>query len=99
MDFFTSQARAHRKTRLLLFYFLLAVVGIAATVYVVLWLLLAKTGNIPPVVWNPQLFAYAIGGVAVVVTIGSLYKISELAQGGELRNVRGGFRAFKRKGA
>ncbi|MEO6053707.1 MAG: M48 family metallopeptidase [Chthoniobacterales bacterium] len=84
MDFFTSQARAHRKTRLLILYFLLAVISIAVTVYIVLWLLLAKTGNIPPIIWNPQLFLYAICGVSAIVTIGSLYKISELAQGGEV---------------
>jgi Zn-dependent protease with chaperone function len=93
MDFFEQQARAHRKTKWLVLYFIVAVVLLITAVYFVA--LLAFTGiqanqhhdysNAAPVrfaLWNPTVFLGAICGVLAVIFLGSAYKQNELAAGG-----------------
>ena len=76
MDFFESQARAHRKTRWLLVYFVLAVIAIIVT----LQLLAAwATGES---VFDPGLLGLVSLGVIAVVSLGALYRIAELSRGG-----------------
>jgi len=91
MDFFTQQDKAHRKTKLLVFYFALAVVTlIAATYFVVLVAFAAGqahqyNGNGEPpslVLWDPQIFLGVTAGVLAVIFIGSAYKQNELSGGG-----------------
>lgn len=77
MDFFERQAQSQRNTKWLLFYFLLAVVCIIVVLQVVFALAL----KISP--FDPGLFGYVAGGVVVVVTLGSVIKTLELAQGGQ----------------
>jgi Zn-dependent protease with chaperone function len=90
MDFFERQDRARRKTKWLVFYFALAVVGIVLAVYLALWLVFAGLGEnryvtrgAPPL-WQPQLFLIAALGTVSVVTLGSLFKMSELSAGGRV---------------
>jgi Zn-dependent protease with chaperone function len=76
MDFFESQARAHRKTKWLIIYFILAVLGIIVTLHVAAALAFRE----PLTDW--RMLGMISGGVIVVVTLGSLYRIAELSQGG-----------------
>lgn len=76
MDFFESQARAHRNTKWLLVYFALAVIGIILTLHVVAALVFGES------LTDWRLLGMVAGGVIVVVTLGSLFRIAELSQGG-----------------
>ncbi|MGO9921148.1 MAG: M48 family metallopeptidase [Isosphaeraceae bacterium] len=89
MDFFQHQESARRKTGLLVFYFIVAVVLIVLLVYAILEGALALSGSrdasrlhtgFP--LWDPGLF----GGVALLTLTliggGSAYRIASLASGG-----------------
>lgn len=96
MDFFERQDRARRKTKLLVFYFISAVVAIIAMVYLAAVLLFAgvrahhhhyrydQDYDQPTATswWNPQVFLGATLGVLAVIFLGSAYKTSELSEGG-----------------
>jgi Zn-dependent protease with chaperone function len=78
MDFFERQARAQRRTRWLIVYFLLAVVGIIAALQAVFSNLLGVPyGDLETLAW-------VSGGVLVTVTLGSIVKMAELSQGGRV---------------
>lgn len=77
-DFFERQARAQRKTRLLIVYFALAVIEIVATLHVVFALLFFRPLNDPLVFINVSI------GVAVLVFIGTAWKIDEHSGGGRV---------------
>ena len=89
MDFFENQDHARRQTTRLLVLFALAVTAIILAIYLAGVLLL---GNVPEAApqhgwaafWNPELLVTIAGGTIVVVSFGSLYKISQLAAGGEV---------------
>ncbi|MGH8048436.1 MAG: M48 family metallopeptidase [Chthoniobacterales bacterium] len=76
MDFFESQARAHRKTKWLIVYFVLAVLGIIATIHISAALAFGEPLN------DWSLLGMISAGVISVVVIGAVYRISELAHGG-----------------
>ncbi len=76
MDFFEHQERARRSTGRLIFFFVLAVIGIITVLQIVLAL---ATGENP---LDPRLLGMVSGGVVVVVSLGSIFKIMELSQGG-----------------
>ncbi len=88
MDFFESQDVARRKTSILIFYYIIAVISIIIGVY------LAFAGTFAGIkvnagnkflikdLWNPELFAWIAGGTLIIVMIGSFYKIRQLAGGG-----------------
>src|SRR5580658_172549 len=90
MDFFEQQARAHRKTKWLVIYFVLAVAAMIAAIYVCVILIFSATRlnhysyNEQPQIslWDSQVFL----GVAVVtlgiVGVGSAYQTSALSAGG-----------------
>lgn len=90
MDFFEQQAKAHRKTKWLVIYFILAVASMIVAIYVCLAVAFSAAeqhrhyyGSPPQfTLWDSQLFF----GVAVVtiaiVGIGSAYKTASLAAGG-----------------
>jgi Zn-dependent protease with chaperone function len=89
MDFFAQQDRTRRKTKLLVFYFVVAVVLIIAMVYFVA--LFGCYLTVPYrhldqssvfALWNPRVFFGAVLGTLVVIVIGSAYKTNELAGGG-----------------
>ncbi len=78
MDFFEKQAQAQLKTKWLIVYFILAVIGIIAVLQIVFSLLLSRS------LLDPEVLAYVSGGVIVVVTLGSVIKTAELSQGGRV---------------
>lgn len=90
MDFFERQDQARRKTRWLVIYFALAVLGIIAAVY--LACVVIFTGLLPPEadfgspgrspLWHPDIFAAATLGSLAVITGGSLYRMASLSAGG-----------------
>ncbi len=87
MDFFSHQDAAHRKTWLLVGYFVLALVAMIGALYVVAVLLFppeAMDGRIPEPVWfRPELLLFTTLAVGLIVGLGSVYKILELRGGGE----------------
>ena len=78
MDFFDKQAHAEKRTKLLVVYFVLAVVGIILTLHVTFALILGRS------LTDLGLFGLVSAGVAVSVLIGSTVKSMELAQGGRV---------------
>ncbi len=100
MDFFERQDYARRQTVRLLIMFALAVAAIILTIYLVAVL---STGHVAadssaagaaPKLWNPVLFAWVALGTIVVISVSSLYKISELSAGGETVALMVGGRAI-----
>jgi Zn-dependent protease with chaperone function len=77
MDFFEKQERARLQTKWLVFYFVLAVVGIIAFLHIGFSLILAQ----PLDDW--EMLGFTAAGVLVSVVIGSLVKIAELSKGGK----------------
>ena len=92
MDFFTQQDKTRRKTKLLVFYFAVAVAALIVAVYFATLVILAGTQSHyhrydeqPQfALWNPQLFLGVAGGVLAVILIGSSYKTMALAGGGSV---------------
>jgi len=90
MDFFEHQARARRKSVLLVLYFLIAVALIVFSVYFAFAATLAGVGggladaeHLPVTLWRPELFLGVFAGTLLLVSCGSLYKIRTLSSGGE----------------
>ena len=89
MDFFERQDRARKNTKLLVVYFVLAVICIIAAVYLVCLLIFGTASAHhqygQPVefsLWNSDLFFYSAMGTLAVIVFGSLYQISALSAGG-----------------
>jgi len=89
MDFFARQDQARRNTKWLVFYFVVAVVLIVASVYFACLFLFHGAANYqhagqPPLfaLWNPQIFLFAAGGTLAVIACGSLVKTAQLSSGG-----------------
>lgn len=76
MDFFQHQDAARRRTAWLLVLFVLAVAAVVLAVYAVFAFAVGKP-------WEPRLFAAVSLGTVAVITVGSLYKMAQLASGGE----------------
>ena len=91
MDFFERQDHARRQTVKLIVLFGISVAVIIVAVYVVA-LLITQGGShahgphaaAPIDLWDPGLLAAVALGTIVVISLGSLYKVSELASGGEV---------------
>lgn len=95
MDFFEQQAKAHRKTKWLVIYFVMAVVAMIAAIYIAAILIFsgveihqryryqsyAENGT-QVSFWNPQIFLGVCIGTLAVVGIGSAYKTMALSSGG-----------------
>jgi len=82
MNFFERQDQAHRKTKLLLFYFVLAVAAIVCAVYGVVWWGLLYLGEEPTGWFDPEIALWTAVGVLGVVIIGSISKTVALRRGG-----------------
>ncbi len=93
MDFFERQEQAHRHTKLLILYFVLAVASLIAAVYFVSVLIFTGvslhdpryyvSGEPPPLsLWHPKLLLAVAAGTLAVLGIGSGFKTIELSQGG-----------------
>jgi Zn-dependent protease with chaperone function len=89
MDFFARQEQAHRNTKLLVVYFVLAVVLLIVAVYFAVLLLFvgaklkADAGFAGPLWWQPQLFCGVAAGTLAVIIIGSVSKTMQLSDGGK----------------
>lgn len=87
MDFFERQDKARRNTKWLIFYFGMAVVCIVAAVYLACLLIFTGVSvrrghGDGAVLWNPDVFSFAVVGTLAVITCGSLYRLSSLSAGG-----------------
>jgi Zn-dependent protease with chaperone function len=88
MDFFQRQDQARKKTKWLFVYFGVAVILIITMMYFVVWFgyyfASAYRPNVIqiPSLWNLNVFLGATLGTLAVVSIGSAYKINQLADGG-----------------
>ncbi|MCB1065902.1 MAG: M48 family metalloprotease [Verrucomicrobiae bacterium] len=84
MDFFEHQEKARRKSGALVFYFILAVIGIIVSIYAVVvgagFFLGDQKG--PLRLWDPTLFAGAALGTSAIILLGSGYKTLQLSAGG-----------------
>src|SRR6266404_4779117 len=88
-DFFDQQDAARRQTARLIALFLVAVVLIVLAVYAVATLIAMNASGGPtggpapaPALFDPARFALVATLVLLVITTGSLYKISVLRDGG-----------------
>jgi len=103
MDFFAQQDKSRRKTKLLVFYFAIAVAALIVAVYFASLAIFTgaqahyhRYGEQPEfALWNPQLFLCVAVGVLGVVFIGSTYKTLALAQGGSVVSEMMGGRLVK----
>jgi Zn-dependent protease with chaperone function len=95
MDFFARQDQARKKTKLLVFYFVVAVILIVALNYLVALVVFSGAqvrqhhddgyGVAPSLaLWNPTVFLGATLITLAIVSIGSVFKISQLAGGGSV---------------
>jgi len=92
MDYFQSQDIARRKTGLLVFYFILAVILIILSVYLSIQAVLeyaapvseGRTVHGLSGLWNPELFGWVAVGTSSLIAGGSLYKIAALSGGGHM---------------
>jgi len=83
-NFFEQQDEARRRTGLLVFYFVLAVAAIIATVYLAVTGILLGTGGQEHgrALFDPMRLAAVATIVGLVIGLGSLYKIVALQEGG-----------------
>ncbi len=93
MDFFEQQAKAHRKTKWLVIYFVMAVAAMIAAIYICLMLIFSAAMQTqhhrhyeepqqPFSIWNPEVLIGVSIVTLAVVGIGSAYKTSALSSGG-----------------
>lgn len=86
-NFFQRQDQARKKTGRLILLFILSIVALIVTIYIVcLLLFVGMTGTDSPVAGNPINLPLALavtGSVLLITTGGSLYKIAELSSGGK----------------
>lgn len=87
MDFFEHQEIARKKTRILIVYFLFAILGIIGAVYglavgILYFLGPEEGGN--PVLWNPSILFFSAAGTGTLVFLASTFKTLQLSGGGEV---------------
>jgi Zn-dependent protease with chaperone function len=89
MDFFERQETARRHTKVFVVYFVLAVIGIIAAVYLAVDLIFAgnalkhhSTATLPEILWNPKLLLGVAVGTVAIIFCGSSYKTLQLSSGG-----------------
>jgi Zn-dependent protease with chaperone function len=84
VDFFEHQEQARKKSGVLVFYFVLAVIGIVASIYFVAVLVSGWQGERYQLrsLWNPGIFVPSAIGTLAVILLGSGYKIMQLSGGG-----------------
>lgn len=82
MDFFEAQDRAKRNTGKLVVMYILAVIGIIVSVYLVSMFLLTTQAERAINFWNPAWLLVVSISVLIVIFIGTLFRISQLRKGG-----------------
>ncbi|MEM9280848.1 MAG: M48 family metallopeptidase [Verrucomicrobiota bacterium] len=88
MDFFEHQERARRKTGLLIFYFILALLGITAAIYGLAMIILFASGEASSTtgdsIWRPSVWIATSVATLAVVFLASGYKTMQLSGGGKV---------------
>lgn len=88
MDFFEHQEKARTNSKVLIFYFILAVVGIILAVYLlavgVSHFLDESPPEFGPDLWEPGLLALTSAGTGALIFLASAYKSSQLNGGGKV---------------
>ncbi|NNE90124.1 MAG: M48 family metallopeptidase [Verrucomicrobiales bacterium] len=84
MDFFEHQEQARKKSKTLVFYFILAVTGIVAAVCATVTAVLVFTGNSGGSILNPGVLAGTAAGTVALIFAGSGYKSLQLSAGGKV---------------
>jgi len=82
MNYFRAQDDARRRTGRLVILFVLAVIALVAAIYLPIAGYASSQGAIP--FWNPPLLAAIAGATVLIVGLASLFKISQLGQGGQV---------------
>jgi len=84
MNFFEYQEQARRKTGLLVCYYGLAVVAIVVAIYFVFAMIrrYSQTEGALPSFWMPDVFLAVALGTLLVIVVGTVMKVVELAGGG-----------------
>lgn len=88
MDFFERQDKARRKTKLLVFYFVVAICLLILAAYAAVFAIFGRKevydslGEASFTLWQPDLFFWSALGTLTVIAIGSLVKTHELSSGG-----------------
>ena len=89
MDFFQRQDKARRNTKILVFYFTVAVALLVTGTYLSVFAIFmgrrfndSFAGGVPVSLWQPDLFLWATLGTLAVILIGSVTKTIELDRGG-----------------
>ncbi|MEX2573810.1 MAG: hypothetical protein WD317_05910 [Balneolaceae bacterium] len=88
MDFFEAQDRARRNTWKLVVFYLLAVVLIIATVYLIAAAVLGYHADVPPGaslterIWHPALFLTVSAAIIMIIISGTLFRVAQLRKGG-----------------
>ena len=83
MNFFEAQDDARRKTRLLVVYFILAILGVMLSVYAIVLMVMTFLGE-PVSLWMPSIFVLASLGSGALMGTGSLFKSIQLSGGGSV---------------
>lgn len=81
MNFYEAQDDARKRTKLLVFYFILAIIGVVMAVYTVLGFLFAYNGES---FWDTTMFLKVAMGTTLVILCGSAFKGLQLSAGGEV---------------
>ena len=91
MNFFEEQDKARRNTKLLVFFFLLAIVGLSVALYVVAELVLtfqsqANGSESQPLdlAWNPDMFFLIVSLTLTIVSLGTLFRTLSFSSGGKV---------------
>lgn len=83
MDFFAAQEFRRKKTKWLVFLYVVALLAIIAGIYVVIAIALGVTNESVSSLFNPLLFVAVAVGTTLIIGLGSLSKIFELRSGGQ----------------
>lgn len=83
MNFFEAQDDARRRTRWLVVYFILAIVGVILAVYTIVAALMSYLG-MSEGFWMPGVFALTAIGTGGMMGTGSLFKTMQLSGGGSV---------------
>ncbi len=86
MDFFEHQEQARKKSGVLVFYFVLAILGIVGSIYLVAVLASGWQGEHYQLrsLWNADIFLPTAIGTVAVILLGSGYKVMQLSGGGSV---------------
>ena len=83
MNFFEAQDDARRRTKWLVVYFILAILGVMLSVYAIALMVMSFLGH-PVDLWMPSVFVIAAMGSGALMGTGSLFKTIQLSGGGSV---------------